>query len=116
MASKWPGNGSSPFLSCWGRLAASRACAAGESRSRKQGDGSGSGFDPRALLMHCRSRDEIIERRMHDGMASCFAHVRLRAVLSAVCYARDNEPCATLILKLNVFELNVEWRCDVLFA
>ena len=78
--------------------------------------GQGLGLTPGPALMHCRSRDEIIERRMHDGMASCFAHVRLRAVLSAVCYARDNEPCATLILKLNVFELNVEWRCDVLFA
>ena len=51
---------------------------------------------------HKRRVHEIIKRRMHDGMASCFAYVRLRATLSAVCYARDNEPCATLILILKV--------------
>ena len=49
MASKWHGNDSSPLVSFWARLAASGPCAAGESRSHMWGDGSGSGFDPRAL-------------------------------------------------------------------
>ena len=66
--------------------------------------------------MHCRSRDEIIERRMHDGMALNFAHVSSRAASSAVCYACDNEPCATLFFKLNLFEQNFKFRCVVYFA
>ena len=49
MASKWPGNGSSPFLSFWARLAALGARTAGGLRSRQQGHGSGSGFEPRPL-------------------------------------------------------------------
>ena len=78
--------------------------------------GQGLGLSPGLSPLPRRSRIEPIECRLCDWVALCFAHVSSRAASSAVCYACDNEPCATLFFKLNLFELNVEWRCDVLFA
>ena len=78
--------------------------------------GQGLGLTPGRSVVQCRSRVEPIECRLCDWVALSFAHVSSRAASSAVCYACDNEPCATLFFKLNLFELNVEWRCDVLFA
>ena len=78
--------------------------------------GQGLGLTPGHSLVQCRSHVESIEGRICGWMALSFAHVSSRAASSAVCYACDNEPCATLFFKLNLFELNFELRCVVCFA
>ena len=87
MASTWHWNDSSPLLSYWARLAALGACAAGESRSRKQGDGSGSGFDPRPLsgAVSFASRTYRMPALWLGGFKFCARELACRVVRRVLC-------------------------------